>query len=65
MMFCALTNHVIRKKNEVIEEHIKGRKFKMAQGNYDRQSVVFRPIQYIALWKGDWMMLRKLTIFRD
>jgi hypothetical protein len=32
MLFCALTNHVIRKKKEVVEEHLKGRKFKAAQG---------------------------------
>ena len=32
MMFCALTNHVIKKNQAVVEEHLKGRKFKTAQG---------------------------------
>jgi len=32
MMFCALTNHVIQKKHAVVEGHLKGRKFKVAQG---------------------------------
>ena len=34
MMFCALTNHVIQKKQAVVEEHLKGRKFKTAQGTF-------------------------------
>jgi hypothetical protein len=31
-MFCSLTNHVIKKNKETVEGHLKGRKFKKAQG---------------------------------
>ena len=33
-MFCSLTNHVIKKTKETVEGHLKGKKFKRAQGMF-------------------------------
>lgn len=33
-MFCSLTNHVIKKTKETVEGHMKGKKFKRAQGMF-------------------------------
>jgi len=59
MMFCALTNHLIKKTKASVEEHLRGKKFAKAKGMYavvDLSSERKR--------KRDWMMLRTLTIFR-
>ena len=31
-MFCALTNQLVKKKPESLQEHLKGKRFKKAQG---------------------------------
>jgi len=70
MMFCALTNHVIQKKQAVVEEHLKGRKFKTAQGTLllrsGRWGVAAVVAEHRERERGrGWVMIRKLTIFRD
>lgn len=32
MLFCSLTNHVIKKNRQSVDEHLKGKKFQRAQG---------------------------------
>lgn len=34
MLFCSLTNHVIKKDRQSVDEHLKGKKFQRAQGAY-------------------------------
>lgn len=33
-MFCALTNHLIKKTKDSVEEHLRGKKFAKAKGMY-------------------------------
>ncbi|WPT11694.1 Surfeit locus protein 2 [Picochlorum sp. SENEW3] len=34
MLFCSLTNHVIKKNRQSVDEHLKGKKFQRAQENF-------------------------------
>lgn len=34
-MYCALTNHLIKKSRDSVEEHLRGKKFAKAKGMYE------------------------------